>query len=110
LVSLFGLGEVRAPRFISCQCAVTYRRTLSPVAEIVPDRCRPEYERVVAKMGSLLPCRRARTLLSEFLPLAKLQTVETTGNEPFVLVPNWSGKPGSGVQARDGGDIYCTLD
>ena len=78
LVSLFGTVEVRAPRFTPCRCAVTCRRTLSPVAEIMPDRCTPEYERVIAKMGALLPCRRARTLLSEFLPLDTLQTVETT--------------------------------
>jgi hypothetical protein len=78
LVSLFGTVEVRAPRFTPCRCAVTCRRTLSPVGEIMPDRCTPEYERVVAKMGAVLPYRRARTLLSEFLPLDTLQTVETT--------------------------------
>jgi hypothetical protein len=78
LVSLFGTVEVRAPRFTPCWCAVTCRRTLSPVAEIMPDRCTPEYERVVAKMGALLPYRRARTLLAEFLPLGDLRTVETT--------------------------------
>ena len=78
LVSLFGTVEVRAPRFASCPCAVTCRRTFSPVAEIMPDRCTPEYERVVAKMGALLPYRRARTLLAEFLPLGDPQTVETT--------------------------------
>src|SRR5271168_5144188 len=78
LVSLFGTVEVRAPRFTPCRCAVTCRRTLSPIAEIMPDRCTPEYERVLAKMGALLPYRRARTLLSEFLPLDALQTVETT--------------------------------
>jgi hypothetical protein len=44
----------------------------------MPDRCTPEYERVVAKMGASLPYRRARTLLSEFLPLGGMPTVETT--------------------------------
>jgi hypothetical protein len=78
LVSLFGTVAVKAPRFKPCQCAVTCRRTLSPAAEIMPDRCTPEYERVLAKMGALLPYRRARTVLSEFLPLGKPQTVETT--------------------------------
>src|ERR1700727_2978756 len=78
LVSLFGTVEVRAPRFTPCRCAVTCRRTLNPVAEIMPDRCTPEYERTLAKMGSLLPYRRARTLLAEFLPLGKPQAVETT--------------------------------
>jgi hypothetical protein len=67
-----------APRFTPCRCAVNCRRTLNPVAEIMPDRCTPEYERIVAKMGSLLPYRRARTLLAEFLPLGKPQAVETT--------------------------------
>jgi hypothetical protein len=78
LVSLFGTVKVRAPRFAPCRCAVTCRRTLNPVAEIMPDRCTPEYEQTVAKMGSLFPYRRARTLLAEFLPLGKPQTVETT--------------------------------
>ena len=55
LASLFGTVEVRAPRFLPCRCAVTRRHTLNPVAEIMPDRCTPEYERVIAKMGSLLP-------------------------------------------------------
>ena len=77
LVSLFGTVEVRAPRFNPCRCAVTSRGTLNPVVEIMPDRCTPEYERTVAKMGSLLPYRRARTLLAEFLPLGKPQAVET---------------------------------
>jgi hypothetical protein len=78
LSSLFGRVEVRAPRFLPCRCAVTRRHVLNPVAEILPDRCTPEYERVIAKMGSLLPYRRARTLLSEFLPLGDIPAVETT--------------------------------
>jgi hypothetical protein len=45
---------------------VTRRHTLNLVAEIMPDRCTPEYERVIAKMGALLPYARARTLLAEF--------------------------------------------
>src|SRR6202011_1623943 len=78
LLSAFGTMEVRAPRFLPCRCAVTRRHMLNPIAEIMPDRCTPEYERIIAKMGSLLPYRRARTLLSEFLPLADVPAVETT--------------------------------
>src|SRR3984885_7501502 len=77
LVSLFGTVEVRAPRFTPCRCAVTCRRTLNPVAEIMPDRCTPEYERTLAKMASLLPYRRARALLDEFFPLGDAPEVET---------------------------------
>jgi hypothetical protein len=78
LASLFGTVEVRAPRFLPCRCAVTRRHTLNPAAEIMPDRCTPEYECVIAKMGSLLPYRRARTLLSDFLPLGDVPAVETS--------------------------------
>ena len=78
LLSVFGTVEVPAPRFLPCRCAVTHRHTLNPVAEIMPDRCTPEYERVIATMGSLLPYARARTLLSEFLPLGDVPAVETT--------------------------------
>jgi hypothetical protein len=47
LLSLFGTVEVRAPRFLPCRCAVTRHHTLNPVAEIIPDRCVPEHERMV---------------------------------------------------------------
>jgi transposase len=77
LLSLFGTVNVSAPRFEPCRCAVTRRQTLSPVSEIMPDRCTPEYERVVARMGASLPYCRARTLLSEFLPLEDSPSVET---------------------------------
>jgi hypothetical protein len=56
---------------------VSRRQTLSPVSAIMPDRCTPEYERVVAKMGASLPYRRARTMLAEFLPLDDIPSVET---------------------------------
>jgi hypothetical protein len=78
-LSVFGTVAVRAPRFLPCRYPVTRRHTLNPVAEIIPDRCTPEYERVIAKMGSLLPYARARarTLMSEFLPLGDIPAVET---------------------------------
>jgi hypothetical protein len=69
LNSLFGTVEVPTPRFKPCRCAVTARSTLCPASELMPDRCTPEYERVLAKMGAWLPYRRARRFLSEFFPL-----------------------------------------
>jgi hypothetical protein len=56
---------------------VASRRTITPAAEIMPDRCTPEYERTLAKMGALLPYRRARSLLEEFFPLGDAPEVET---------------------------------
>ena len=40
-------------------------------------RCTPEYERVLARMGALLPYGRAVALMSEFLPLNDGPAVET---------------------------------
>ena len=45
--------------------------------EIIPDRCTPEYERVLAGVGALLPYRRARTLLETFFPVGDLPTIDT---------------------------------
>jgi hypothetical protein len=77
LTSLFGVVEVRAPRFGPCRCGVASHRTITPVAEIMPDRCTPEYERTLAKMGALLPYRRACALIEEFLPIGDAAAVET---------------------------------
>jgi hypothetical protein len=77
LRSLFGVIEVQAPRFEPCQCSETRREVLSPVGEIMPDRCTLEYERIIAEMGALLPYRRARTLLEELFPLGEPPMVET---------------------------------
>ena len=77
LRSLFGVVEVRAPRFGSCQCSVTLRSSISPVAEIMPDRCTPEFERVLARLGALLPYRRARALLEDFFPVGDPPTIDT---------------------------------
>src|SRR3954454_20236060 len=77
LTSLFGVVEVRSPRFGPCRCGVASRRTITPAAEIMPDRCTPAYERTLAKMGSVLPYRRARSLLDEFFPLGDAPEVET---------------------------------
>ena len=71
LNSLFGTVEVSAPRFKPCRCAITARSTLTPAAELMPDRCTSEYERTLAKMGAWLPYRCARRLLSEFFPVGE---------------------------------------
>ncbi len=39
LTSLFGVVAVQAPRFGPCRCGVACRRSITPVAEIMPDRC-----------------------------------------------------------------------
>src|SRR5215204_2271984 len=71
-------GGGACSRFGPCRCGVACRRSVTPVAEIMPDRCTPEYERVVAAMGAALPYRRALALLEAFFPLGDAPAVETT--------------------------------
>jgi hypothetical protein len=68
LISPFGTVAVRTPRFAPCHCSVILRTTLSPVAEIMPDRCTPEYESALAKLGALLPYRPRPRLAAGILP------------------------------------------
>ena len=83
LQSLFGAVEVRAPRFEPCRCSVTLRTIISPVTEIMPDRCTPEYERVLAKLEALVPYRRVRVLPGDLFPIGDPPVVKyhaTTNN------------------------------
>jgi hypothetical protein len=66
LISLFSTVELSAQRFKPCRCVIAVRSTVSPALELMPDRCTPEYERTLAKMGVWLPYRCARRFLSEF--------------------------------------------
>lgn len=68
----------------------------------MPDRCTPEYECILARMGSALPYRRARALLAELLPLDTAPDVETVRRrtlqvgarlERAALVPPDEGAP-----------------
>jgi hypothetical protein len=83
LRSLFGVVAVRAPRFAPCRCRVGQRQILSPVGEIMPDRCTPDYERTLAEMGARLPYRRARALLDDLFPLGMPPVVETLRQRPL---------------------------
>ena len=92
LRSLFGTVEVCAPRFEPCRCSVTLRTVPSPVHEIIPDRCTPEYERVLAEFGALLPYCRARTLLGTFFPVGDLPTINTIQRRTLQVAPDWSAR------------------
>ena len=90
-IVVWRLGGSR-PRFGPCRCGVASRRTITPIAEIMPDRCTPEYERTLAKMGALLPYRCARSLLEELFPLGGASEVETTASGPCTSAPDSRGR------------------
>ncbi len=85
LTTLFGVVQVEAPRFNACRCGVASRRIVSPLAEIMPDRCIPEYERILAKMGSLAAYGRAVALMAEFLPLGHPPAIETARHRTLLV-------------------------
>src|SRR5208283_5212687 len=87
LTTLFGVVQVEAPRFDACRCGIASRRIVSPLAEIMPDRCTPEYERILSKMGSLAAYGRAVALMAEFLPLGHTLRSKRRAAEPFRLAP-----------------------
>jgi len=76
LTTLFGVVQVAAPRFNACRCGIASRRIVSPLAEIMPDRC-TQNTRHSAKMGSLAAYGRAAALMAEFLPLGHTPAIET---------------------------------
>jgi hypothetical protein len=92
LTTLFGIVEVEAPRFNACRCGVASRRIVSPLAEIMPDRCTPEYERILVKMGSLAAYGRAPALMAEFLLWTKRLRSRRHADVRLKWAPNWSGK------------------
>jgi hypothetical protein len=92
LVSLFGVVAVRAPRFGPCRCGLACRRSITPVAEVMPDRCTPEYERVVAAMGAALPYRRALALLGSSSRSATPLRSRPPGSGPCRSAPGSSAR------------------
>ncbi len=69
--TLFGTITVDAPRIAACRCRNVWGFvdvSLSPVAELLPDRCTPELQRLQAEVGVRHSYREAARLLETFLP------------------------------------------
>ena len=111
LVSLFGTVEVRAPRFTPCRCAVTCRRTLNPVAEIMPDRCTPEYERSSRRWVRLVALPPGTDAAGG---VSAARQATGRGNDPAANTPcrhpaGAGGCRGGGIQAVGRNEIYRAL-
>jgi hypothetical protein len=72
LQTLFGtVRVVEAPRIRLCACidkAPFDEVWFSPLADLLPDRCTPEFRRLQAELGARHPFREAARLLAAFLP------------------------------------------
>jgi hypothetical protein len=77
--TVFGCVEVRNPRILNCRrCTPHFCDASAILRDICPDQATPELMELSARLGSLMPYRKAADVLAEFLP------VKTT--ESFVTV------------------------
>jgi hypothetical protein len=69
--TLFGTITVDAPRIRVCPCMNTWGFedvSLSPLAELLPDRCTPEFRRLQSELSAKHSYREAARLLAMLLP------------------------------------------
>ena len=71
LDTLFGRFRARVPRFRTCSCGMGERGSISPFAQLFPDRATPELLRLQAELGARHSFRGAARILETFLPCAK---------------------------------------
>jgi len=68
--TVFGTVEVKNPRWMLCQrCFPHICMAFTVLNEICPDQATPELMELTARLGSMLPYRKAAELLAEFLPI-----------------------------------------
>ncbi|MFD1984307.1 ISKra4 family transposase [Mesorhizobium newzealandense] len=76
--TVFGTVEVRNPRWMLCRdCYPGMVDAFAPLKEICPDRATPELMELTARLGSMLPYRRAAKVLADFLPIEPTETHAT---------------------------------
>ena len=68
--TVYGRVEVSNPRIMNCRRCLPYFCDASAVLrDICPDQATPELMELSARMGSLMPYRKAADVLAEFLPI-----------------------------------------
>jgi hypothetical protein len=68
--TVFGTVEVKSPRWMLCQrCHPGLCMALTALDGICPDRATLELMELTARLGSMVPYRKAGELLAEFLPI-----------------------------------------
>jgi hypothetical protein len=70
--TLFGPVHIESPRWQVCRCRCHWDHppTFSPLSEILPQRCTPELEYLLARFASLMPYRQVVQLLQECFPVS----------------------------------------
>ena len=83
---MFGCIEVCNPRILICQRCLPYFRDASAVLRgICPDQATPELMELSARLGSLMPYRKAADVIAEFLPVKSTESFVTVRHRTLNL-------------------------
>ena len=78
---VFGTVSVKNPRWMLCQrCLPDTCMAFTVLNEICPDQATPELMELTARLGSMLPYRKAAELLTEFLPVEPTEAAEANAD------------------------------
>ena len=84
--TVFGTIEVKNPRWMLCQrCLPHISMPFTVLGEICPDRATPELMELTARLGSMLPYRKAAEVLAEFLPVEPTEGHQTVRKRTLTL-------------------------
>ena len=84
--TVFGCVEVRNPRILNCQrCLPHFCEAWTVLRDICPDQATPELMERSARLGSLLPYRKAAEVMAEFLPIQSTESFVTLRHRTMKL-------------------------
>lgn len=84
--TVYGRVEVSNPRIMNCQRCLPYFCAASAVLrDICPDQATSELMELSARMGSLMPYRKAADVLTEFLPTPSTESFMTLRHRTMKL-------------------------
>ena len=83
---MFGCVEVRNPRIMNCQrCLPHFSAAWTVLRDICPDQATAELMERSARLGSLLPYRKAAEVMAEFLPIKPTESFVTLRHRTMKL-------------------------
>jgi hypothetical protein len=84
--TVYGRVELSNPRIMNCRRCLPYFCDASAVLhDICPDQATPELMELSARMGSLMPYRKAADVLAEFLPIPSTESFMTLRHRAMKL-------------------------
>ena len=84
--TVFGCVEVGNPRIMNClRCLPHLRDAWTVLRDICPDQATPELMELSARLGSLMPYRKAAEVMAEFLPIKPTESFVTLRHRTLML-------------------------